>query len=109
MSNVDCEPAPVVIQRHYQARRGESSERQKRKPGKPVRALPRSQAAARHSQKASDQNNIREELKENNRGREPANTGQFQEQNQKSDQEKIEAGLPHIELFLSSSAKRVTG
>ncbi len=84
MTDINREPTPVIIQPYSQACGCEGSERQQGKRGKPVPAPPGGQAATRHAQKTSDQDNIREELKENDVGGEPTNARQFEEQNQKS-------------------------
>src|SRR5258705_7709301 len=97
MSDINREPTQVIIQPHSQARGREGSERQQGKQGKPVPALPGRQAATRHAQETSDQDNIREELKENDVGGEPTNARQFEEQNQKSDQKKIHTVSPCVE------------
>ena len=85
MADINRKPTPVSIQPDGETRGREGSERDPGKRGKPVPALPGRQTATRHAQKAGDQDNVSEELKENDVGREPANARQLEEKDQKSD------------------------
>jgi hypothetical protein len=91
MTEVDDEPAPLVVDRDHQASRGEAPERYHGEQGEPVPFLVRRQATARHSQETGDQNDIGEELQEDDASREPADTRQLEKQNQESDEKKSQA------------------
>jgi hypothetical protein len=88
MTEIDDQPAPIIVDCDRQASRGEGPERYQREQDEPVPFLTRRQAPAGHSQETGDQNDVGEELQEDDAGREPADTRKLEKENQESDEKK---------------------
>lgn len=89
LAHVD-EPFDFGVPRFQAQARGHGEREQGRRPAEVVPRAPGRQTTERHAEEAGEQHAVGEEGQEQDMGAEPADAGQFEEENEETDEETVE-------------------